>query len=235
MILFRQLFEFQTSTYTHLIANQETKEAVLIDPVLSQVERDLNLLKQLGLSLRYSLETHVHADHITGTAKLREITGCLGVVPINADVSYADLRIHDQEVLQIGLLKIEAIATSGHTDSHMAYLVNDTHLFTGDSLLIRGCGRTDFQSGSAATLYKSVTERLFTLPDTTLVYPGHDYRGMTVSTIGEEKQWNPRFVNLSSDQFITLMNNLNLPNPKFIMEAVPANLNCGKVAEKVSA
>ncbi len=235
MILFRQLFEFQTSTYTYLIANQETKEAVLIDPVLSQVERDLNLLKQLGLSLRYSLETHVHADHITGTAKLREITGCLGVVPINADVSCADLRIHDQEVLQIGLLKIEAIATSGHTDSHMAYLVNDTHLFTGDSLLIRGCGRTDFQSGRAATLYKSVTERLFTLPDTTLVYPGHDYRGMTVSTIGEEKQWNPRFVNLSSDQFITLMNNLNLPNPKFIMEAVPANLNCGKVAEKVSA
>ena len=234
-MLFRQLFDSETSTYTYLVADQQTKEAALIDPVLSQTERDLNLIKQLGLSLRYCLETHVHADHITGTAKLRELTGCLGVVPSNADVSCADRRLQDQEVLSIGDVEIQAIATPGHTDSHMAYLANRTHLFTGDALLIRGCGRTDFQSGSAVTLYESVTQRLFKLPDATFVYPGHDYRGMTVSTIAEEKQWNPRFAGLDINQFVDLMGNLNLPNPRFIMEAVPANLNCGKVKASVSA
>ncbi|MGJ3248860.1 MAG: MBL fold metallo-hydrolase [Elainellaceae cyanobacterium] len=228
-MLFRQLFDYDTWTYTYLIANPATNEAVLVDPVLEKVERDLKLLNELGLTLRYCLETHIHADHITGTGKLRELTQCQGVVPINAEAGCADRFMKDHDVIQLGEVKIEAIATLGHTDSHMAYLVNDTHVLTGDSLFIRGCGRTDFQSGDAGTLYDSVTQRLFTLPDDTLVYPGHDYRGQTVSTIGEEKRWNPRFVNQDRDSFIELMEHLDLPNPKKIMEAVPANQLCGKM------
>lgn len=226
-MLFRQLFDPATSTYTYLVADLQTAEAVLIDPVLEQVERDVTLLNQLGLTLRYCLETHVHADHITGTAELRQRTGCLGVVPEQAQVACADQFIGDRHRLQVGAVGIEAIATPGHTDSHMAYLINGTHLLTGDALLIRGCGRTDFQSGDAGTLFDSITQRLLMLPDSTLVYPGHDYRGHTVSTIGEEKQWNPRLVGKSRDAFIQLMNGLNLPDPKKIAEAVPANERCG--------
>lgn len=230
IVLFRQLFDSETSTYSYLIADLETKTAILVDPVIEQVERDGQLLQELGLTLKYCLETHLHADHITGIGKLREITGCLGIVPENAQAACADRFIKDGEVLELGSVKIEAIATLGHTDSHNAYLVNGTHLLTGDSLFIRGCGRTDFQSGNAGMMYDAVTQRLFALPDETLVYPGHDYRGRTVSTIGEEKQWNPRFAGLSRDEFIQLMANLNLPNPKKIMEAVPANQRCGNVA-----
>ncbi len=226
-MLFRQLFDPETSTYTYLIADETTKEAGLVDPVLEQVERDFNLLQELGLTLRYCLETHVHADHITGTGKLRELTGCLGVVPENAIVNCADRWIKDGEILEIGDVRIEAIATSGHTDSHSAYLVNGDRILTGDSLLIRGCGRTDFQSGNSGLLYDNITQKLFTLPDQTAVYPGHDYQGRTVSTIGEEKQFNPRFVDKDRDSFIEMMNNLNLPNPKKIAEAVPANQRCG--------
>jgi glyoxylase-like metal-dependent hydrolase (beta-lactamase superfamily II) len=229
-MLFRQLFDPETSTYTYLIADRVTKEAILVDPVLEQVERDRLLLKELGLTLKYCLETHIHADHITGTGKLREMTGCLGVVPGNAHAACADRFIQDGEVLELGSLRVEAIATHGHTDSHNAYLVNGTHLFTGDGLLIHGCGRTDFQSGNAGAMYDAITQKLFTLPDETLVYPGHDYKGLTVSTIGEEKQFNPRLVGRTRDEFIMLMANLNLPNPKKIMEAVPANQRCGDVA-----
>ncbi|QKD82724.1 MBL fold metallo-hydrolase [Thermoleptolyngbya sichuanensis A183] len=229
-MLFRQLFDEATWTYTYLIADPDTKEAILVDPVAEQVERDLRILKELGLTLRYCLETHIHADHVTGTGKLRDATGCLGIVPANAQATCADRFIQDGEVLQMGSIQIEAIATLGHTDSHMAYLVNGTHLLTGDSLFIRGCGRTDFQSGNAGAMYDAITQRLFTLPDETLVYPGHDYKGETVSTIGEEKQWNPRFVGQTRESFVDLMANLNLPNPKKIMEAVPANQECGKVA-----
>ncbi|MEA5503541.1 MBL fold metallo-hydrolase [Halotia wernerae UHCC 0503] len=225
---FRQLFDQESSTYTYLLADQNIKQAILIDSVVEQVERDLKLLQELGLSLRYCLETHVHADHITGTAKLRVLTGCLGVVPEKAEVGCADRLIKDGETLQLGSITVETIATPGHTDSHMTYRVNDK-IFTGDALFIRGCGRTDFQSGDAGTLYDSVTQRLFTLPDETLVYPAHDYRGHTVSTIGEEKQWNPRFVGRSREEFIEFMGNLNLPDPKKIMEAVPANERCGSV------
>jgi sulfur dioxygenase len=162
---FRQLFDRETWTYTYLVADPDTREAALVDPVLEQVERDMQLLRELGLTLRYALDTHVHADHITGTGKLRELTGCLGIVPAGAQVTCADRLLQDGEVVQVGAIPIQAIATLGHTDSHLAYLVNHTHLLTGDSLFIRGCGRTDFQSGDAGKLYDAITQRLFTLDD----------------------------------------------------------------------
>ncbi len=228
-MLFRQLFDEESSTYTYLIADRSLKQALLVDPVLEQVERDRQLLDELELTLKYCLETHIHADHITGTGKLRAITGCLGIVPENAQVNCADGFLKHREVLQLGDVIIEAIATPGHTDSHAAYLVNQKAVLTGDALFIRGCGRTDFQSGDAGILYDSVTQQLFTLPDETLVYPAHDYKGHSVSTIGEEKQYNPRFVERDRSQFITLMNNLNLPYPKKMSEAVPANQKCGNI------
>ncbi|MEH2047627.1 MBL fold metallo-hydrolase [Nostoc sp.] len=252
-MFFRQLFDRESCTYTYLIADLNTQEAILVDPVLEQVERDHHLLQELGFTLRYCLETHIHADHITGTAQLRSLTFCLGVLPENAQADCANQFIRDGEILHIGSITIQAIATPGHTDSHMAYLVNgineaapkELRVLTGDALFIRGCGRTDFQSGDAGTLYDSVTQRLFTLPDETLVYPGHDYQGHIVSTIGEERRWNPRFVERESREpaarlrptqmlrdrasFIELMTNLDLPKPKKMMEAVPANKRCGNV------
>ena len=228
-MLFRQLFDSESSTYTYLLADLELKEAILIDPVLEQVERDRKLLQELGFSLSYCLETHIHADHITSADKLRELTGCLTMVPENVQAECANRHIRDEETLKLGQIELKAIATPGHTDSHMAYLINGEKLLTGDALFIRGCGRTDFQSGDAGTLYDSVTQRLFTLPDTTLVYPAHDYRGYTVSTIGEEKRCNPRFFGRDRANFIQFMNNLNLPNPKKMMEAVPANEQCGRI------
>lgn len=228
-MLFRQLFDPESSTYTYLIADEISKEAVLVDPVLEQVERDRKLLAELGLTLRYCLETHIHADHITGTARLRAATNCLSVVPENAHAACSDFSLNDWKTLMVGEVSITAIATPGHTDSHNAYLVNHDRVLTGDALLIRGCGRTDFQSGDAGILYDSVTQRLFTLPDETLVYPAHDYRGHTVSTIGEEQHWNPRFVGRDRAAFIEFMENLHLPDPRKMMEAVPANEHCGNV------
>jgi glyoxylase-like metal-dependent hydrolase (beta-lactamase superfamily II) len=228
-MLFRQLFDPESSTYTYLIADEITQEAILVDPVLEQVKRDLKLLEELELTLCYCLETHIHADHITGSNQLREATGCLHIVPENAHAVCADDYLSDWESLRLGSIPISAIATPGHTDSHNAYLINRDRVLTGDALLIRGCGRTDFQSGDAGTLYDSVTQRLFTLPNKTFVYPAHDYHGQTVSTIGEEKRWNPRFAGQSRAKFIDLMNNLQLPNPTKMMEAVPANEHCGNV------
>ncbi|NJL02593.1 MAG: MBL fold metallo-hydrolase [Spirulinaceae cyanobacterium SM2_1_0] len=227
-MLFRQLFDRESSTYTYLIADNETGAALLVDPVREQVERDCQLLSELGLTLRYCLETHIHADHVTGTGQLRQRTGCIGVVPAQAQALCADRHIQDGECLRLGAIAIAAIATPGHTDDHTAYRVNDTHLLTGDALLIRGCGRTDFQSGDSGILYDTITQRLFTLPDATRVYPGHDYRGHTVSTIGEEKRFNPRLAGRSRAEFIALMQNLNLPEPQHMMEAVPANQRCGQ-------
>lgn len=226
-LLFRQFFDPETSSYTYLIADRQTREAVLVDPVLEQVERDLQAIDDLGLTLRYSLETHIHADHVTGAGKLRQLRGTQVLVPENAAVLKADLSLADGEILTIGSVTIQAIATNGHTNAHLSYLVNNIHLLTGDALFIRGCGRTDFQGGDAGTLYDAVTEKLFTLPDETLVYPAHDYKGRTVSTIGEEKRLNPRFSERSRSQFITIMNNLNLAFPKKMNEAVPANEYCG--------
>lgn len=233
-LLFRQFFDPGTSSYTYLIADKETRDAVLVDPVLEQVDRDLQSLDELGLKLRYCLETHLHADHITGAGKLRQQTGAQVIVPQNTAVTKADRSLVGGEILEVGSVIIETIFTPGHTASHIAYLVNKTHLLTGDALFIRGCGRTDFQGGDPGTLYDVVTQRLFTLPDDTLVYPAHDYKGRTVSTIGEEKRLNPRFSDSygalryrSRSQFITIMNNLKLSYPQKMNAAVPANEYCG--------
>ncbi|MBD2534569.1 FAD/NAD(P)-binding protein [Nostoc flagelliforme FACHB-838] len=225
--LFRQFFDPETSSYTYLIGDRQTGDAVLVDPVLTQVDRDLESLDELGLKLRYCLETHLHADHITGAGKLRQKTGAQVIVPQNTAVTKADRSLVGGEILEVGSVIIETIFTLGHSASHIAYLVNKTHLLTGDALFIRGCGRTDFQGGDAGTLYDVVTQRLFTLPDDTLVYPAHDYKGRTVSTIGEEKRLNPRFSNRSRSQFITIMNNLKLSYPQKMNATVPANEYCG--------
>ncbi|WP_341532059.1 FAD/NAD(P)-binding protein (plasmid) [Nostoc sp. UHCC 0302] len=225
--LFRQFFDTATSSYTYLIGDQHTGDAVLVDPVLEQVDRDLESLDELGLKLRYCLETHLHADHITGAGKLRQKTGAQVIVPKNTVVTKADRSLVGGEILKVGSVIIETIFTPGHSASHIAYLVNKTHLLTGDALFIRGCGRTDFQGGDPGTLYDVVTQRLFTLPDDTLVYPAHDYKGRTVSTIGEEKRLNPRFSDRSRSQFITIMNNLKLSYPQKMNATVPANEYCG--------
>ncbi len=233
-LLFRQFFDPESSTYTYLIADSQTKDAVLVDAVLEQFDRDLQMLDDLGLTLRYCLETHIHADHITGAGKLRQQTGCQVMVPQNATARSADHSLVDRETLIVGSVRIQAITTPGHTDSHLAYFVNNIYLLTGDALLIRGCGRTDLQSGDAGTLYDTVTQRLFTLPENTLVYPAHDYKGRTVSTIGEEKRLNPRFVDRSRDQFIAIMSHLVLSYPKKINEAIPANEYCGDFIAQAS-
>jgi glyoxylase-like metal-dependent hydrolase (beta-lactamase superfamily II) len=236
MMIFHQLIDPDSCSFTYLIADPMSRDAVLVDPVLEQVERDLNILHALGLTLRYCLETHVHADHITGAGHLRQLTECKTVVPALAEVIGVDWQIRHHDTIRLGAVEIRAIATPGHTNSHMAYGItaaptDPIHLLTGDALFIRGCGRTDFQGGDAGALYDSVTQQLFSFPDNTRVYPGHDYKGCTVSTIGEEKQWNPRFAGRDRCSFIDLMNSLNLPQPKKISVAVPANRCCGLETE----
>lgn len=221
----RQLFDAESSTYTYLLADEVTREAVLIDPVREQVERDVKWLGELGLKLKYVLETHVHADHVTGAALLRARTGAKTVAS-SRKVACADIHGQHGDEFHIGATAIRLLATPGHTDDSVSFVVGSM-VFTGDALFIRGTGRTDFQNGDAAALYESITQVLFQLPDDTIVYPGHDYKGQTSSTIGEEKRLNPRLSGKSRDEFIHIMNHLNLPNPKKIAEAVPANLACG--------
>ena len=232
-MIFRQLFEPQSSAYTYLVACENTREAVLIDPVLETVERDLALLRQLGLTLKYTLETHIHADHITGAARLREATGSKAGVPENSGADHVDVPIREGEPIAIGRLSLEPLATPGHTDDHYAYLLrasDGSRVFTGDALMIDGCGRTDFQKGDAATLHRSVHGKLFTLSDDTLVYPGHDYQQRRVSSIGQEKARNPRLGGGKTlDEFVAIMDGLDLPRPKKMDVAVPANRECGEV------
>tara|TARA_Y100001934_G_scaffold36215_1_gene41566 strand:+ start:516 stop:1235 length:720 start_codon:yes stop_codon:yes gene_type:complete len=230
-MFFRQLFDRVSCTYSYLLADGETKEALLIDPVLEEYQRDVNLIEELGLSLKYTLETHIHADHITGAGKLRERFGCKIVVSPQAQADCADVLAEDGTLIYFGQNHLQVIATPGHTSSCISLLSDDaSRVFTGDTLLIRGCGRTDFQQGSSTTLYKSVHEKLFTLDDATLVYPGHDYKGRTVSSIAEERRFNPRLGgDRTLDEFINLMNNLNLPQPQKIGIAVTANQQCGRI------
>lgn len=226
-LILRQLFEKETSSYTYILADSQTKEAVVIDPVVEMADRDEKLLKELGLKLKYILDTHVHADHITASGELRKRLGARVCISEKYGMSCPDIHLGDGQEISFGKHTIKALATPGHTSGCMSYVVEDM-VFTGDALLIRGCGRTDFQEGSSDKLYHSVRDKLFSLPPGTKVYPAHDYRGFSQSSIEEEKQHNARLrLQLNKDDFIQIMDNLNLAYPKKIQEAVPANMLCG--------
>lgn len=234
-MIFRQWFEPVSSTYTYLLGCETTGEAVLIDPVMPAWERDLGLVRGLGLRLRYTVETHIHADHITSALTLRQQTGSRIAYPAPARVTCADVALEHGKPLVVGSLRLEPRHTPGHTDDHFAYVVGD-RVFTGDALLIDGCGRTDFQNGDARTLYRSVHEQLFTLPDDTLVYPAHDYQHRRVSSIAQERARNPRLGgDHTLDDFLKTMAELRLPVPKFIDYAVPGNRLCGVCPEGLDA
>jgi len=222
-----QLFDAESSTFTYILFVPGAREAVIIDPVDHHLERDLAHLRRLDLELAYVLETHAHADHVTSAGRLREATGARAAVPSGCGIPPAELQLNDGDVIRFGRgEEIRVLHTPGHTAGSMSYLWRG-NVFTGDALLIDGCGRTDFQSGSAAALYDSIHQRLFTLPDATRVWPAHDYRGQQVSTIGWEKAHNARLAHRTRADFIELMANLNLPRPKLIDVAVPANRNLG--------
>ncbi len=235
-MIFRQLLDPETSTWTYLLADEQSREAVLIDPVREQVPRDQELLGELGLRLLYALETHVHADHVTGGGLLRARLGCRLGLGRAAGVMTADLALADGERVPFGRHSLEALFTPGHTSGCVTYLCREEQMaFTGDALLIRACGRTDFQQGDPEALFRSVRERIFALPDATRLYPGHDYKGRTVTTVGEERRWNPRLgEGRSLPEFVATMASLKLAYPKRIDEAVPANL-CSGVTEPEEA
>ena len=231
-MLLNQLFDEDTWTFTYLLADPVTKDAVIIDPVAEKVDRDLKLIQELGLNLRYTLDTHVHADHITGSGTLRERTGAKTVVSAAAKVSCADVGVKHGDRIAFGSYEAEVRSTPGHTDGCITFVVKDasqTMAFTGDALFVRGSGRTDFQQGDARTLYRSVHDQIYSLPDDTVIYPGHDYRGNTATTVADEKAHNPRLNSGVDEQaFVEIMDNLNLANPKRMDVAVPANLACGR-------
>ena len=226
-MIFRQLFDYETWTYTYLLADSKTGDAALIDSVKERVERDIALIKDLGLSLKYALETHIHADHVTGAGMLRERTGCKIAVSSAAKASCADIQVTEGLEFPLGRFTIRAIATPGHTNTCTSYLC-EGRVFTGDVLLIRDAGRTDFQEGSNERMYDSITWKLFTLPDSTLIFPGHDYKGFTSSTVAEERAYNSKVGGGASfEQFKERMAAMKLGQPKKIHIAVPANLKCG--------
>jgi glyoxylase-like metal-dependent hydrolase (beta-lactamase superfamily II) len=236
-MIFRQLFETESCTYTYLFGCPQTRQAVLLDPVLEAVDRDLCVLNELGLRLAYTLETHVHADHLTSAGRLKKLTGSKIAYPTMDHLACADIGVAEGSPLAVGSIFLKPLFTPGHTDHHHAYWVDlgaVGAVFTGDALLIDGCGRTDFQSGSAESLYDSVTEKLFTLPDETLVYPAHDYNNRRVSSIGQEKVRNPRLgAGKTLEEFMSIMNNLKLAYPKKIDIAVPGNRVCGDYRDGV--
>ncbi|MDB5773125.1 MAG: sulfur dioxygenase [Burkholderiales bacterium] len=226
-MIFRQLFEPLSSTYTYLLGCEETGQAVLIDPVVPTMDRDLSEIRRLGLRLAYTVDTHIHADHITAALELKQAVGSKIAAPAYDRLPCADVRIEEGKPFQVGGIVLQPLHTPGHTDGHFAYLYAD-RVFTGDALLIEGCGRTDFQNGDADALYKSVREKLFTLPDDYLVYPAHDYKDRRVSSIAQEKKRNPRLgEERTLEEFRHIMANLNLPYPKFIEYAVAGNRQCG--------
>lgn len=223
-----QLFEKESSTYTYLIFDPQSREAAIIDPVRETLDRDLKLIQELGVKLCWILDTHVHADHVTAAGRIREITGAKTGVSAQAKVICVDQPLKDGDELPLGSFRIKVLETPGHTDGCLSYYV-DGNVFTGDALLIRGCGRTDFQQGNPEKLFHSIKNKIYTLPDETVVFPGHDYRGFTRSTVGEEKKFNSRIrMETSLQEFVKTMRELKLPDPAKIAEAVPANLMCGK-------
>lgn len=228
-MIFRQLFDTTSSTYTYLLADEQSREALLIDPVFGQVTRDLALLSELNLKLRLVVDTHAHADHVTAAWLLQQQTGCRIASARVIHAEHVSLPLEDQQEFGVTGVTLRALATPGHTDGCMSYVLADQSMvFTGDALLIRGCGRSDFQQGSARTLYRSITKRLFSLPDDCLVYPAHDYQGRTVSSIGEERAFNARVGDGANEtDFVEYMKAMKLPHPKLIDEAVPANLRSG--------
>ncbi len=229
-MLFRQLFDRNTSTYTYLLADEASHQAILIDPVVEHHERDLELITELGLTLLYVLETHVHADHVTGASKLRQKLGAKTAVGARGGANCADIQLAHGQRIVFGAESLEVRETPGHTNGCVSYVDhNNRRVFTGDTLLIRGCGRTDFQQGSSLVLFQSVQEQLFTLPADFAVYPGHDYKGRTSSSIGEELRLNPRLGgSVGLERFQEIMAGLGLAYPAAIDRAVPANLRCGE-------
>ena len=232
-MLFRQLFEPQSSAYTYLLGCPQSRDAALIDPVIETVDRDLEVLGDLGLTLKYTIETHIHADHVTGAGRLRALTGCRCMLPAKSGAARVDVGVEEGIAIDIGALRLQPLYTPGHTDDHFAYWLDAAgsgRVFTGDALLIDGCGRTDFQNGDAATLYRSVHDKIFALADETLIYPGHDYQQRRVSSVGQEKARNPRLGGGKTlDEFVAIMAALDLPRPRKMDIAVPANRACGEV------
>src|SRR6201991_3153962 len=232
-MIFRQLFDSVSSTYTYIIASRRGGEALVIDPVLEKVDRYIQLVDELDLKLVKAVDTHLHADHITGLGALRDRTHCITVMGECSKVDVVSMRLADGDKLSIEGVSLDVLHTPGHTDDSYSFLLRD-RVFTGDTLLIRGTGRTDFQNGDARAQYDSIFNRLLKLPDDTLVYPAHDYKGETVSTIGEEKAFNPRLRVKSVDEYVEVMNNLKLPNPKMMDVAVPANIRVGLAQEQIA-
>jgi glyoxylase-like metal-dependent hydrolase (beta-lactamase superfamily II)/rhodanese-related sulfurtransferase len=233
-MIFRQLFDQTSGTYSYLLASRRGGEALIIDPVLEKVDRYLQLVRELDLRLVKAVDTHIHADHITGLGALRDRTQCITVMGEHARVDVVSMRVADGDNLEVEGVDLEVMYTPGHTDDSYSFLMQD-RVFTGDTLLIRGTGRTDFQNGSARAQYESLFGRLLKLPDETIVYPAHDYKGDTCSTIGEEKAFNPRLQVKSIDEYVELMSKLNLPNPKMMDVAVPANMRQGLAQQDIAA
>jgi len=233
-VIFRQLFDSVSSTYSYLIASRRGGEALIIDPVLDKVDRYVKLLDELDLRLIKAIDTHVHADHITGLGALRDRTRCITVMGEQSGVDVVSVRVAEGDRVDIDGIGLEVIYTPGHTDDSYSFLMGD-RVFTGDTLLIRGTGRTDFQNGDPVAQYESIFNKLLRLPDETLVFPAHDYKGDTVSTIGEERTFNPRLQVDSVEQYVAIMNSLDLPDPKMMDVAVPANLHVGLAQDEVEA
>ena len=233
-MIFRQMFDDKSGTYTYLLASRRGGEALIIDPVLDKVARYLQLLTELDLRLVKAVDTHLHADHVTGLGALRDRTRCVTVMGEQSRVDVVSMRVADGDPVEIEGIALSALYTPGHTDDSYSFLMDD-RVFTGDTLLIRGTGRTDFQNGDAAAQYDSIFNKLLRLPDDTLVYPAHDYKGDTVSTIGEERAFNPRLQVASVDDYVALMNDLHLPDPKMMDVAVPANVHVGLPQDEIAA
>jgi sulfur dioxygenase len=232
-MLFRQLFDTNSGTYTYILASRRGGEALIIDPVLEKVDRYLQLIRELDLKLVKAVDTHLHADHITGLGALRDHTQCITVMGEHSGVDVVSMRVTEGDKVEIEGVALDVLYTPGHTDDSYSFLLPD-RVFTGDTLLIRGTGRTDFQNGDPRAQYDSIFGKLLKLPNDTMIFPAHDYKGDTVSTIGEERAFNPRLQVKSVDEYVGLMNNLKLPNPKMMDVAVPANMHIGFAQEEVA-